>query len=240
MFEFKVGQAEQGMEWLDFIAAMTGSLAWPLAAVAIAMVFRSQIRTLIGRISEIGYGDAKATFARELDSAERKAEALPVALGEFVDASEARKGLEDEAVPESEDNPPDVLDAGAIAKAHMRNVLDHYGVESGRFAMLLDISPSAAVIDTWKSVERILARLAKRKQLVDSHGDVSGRRLIQRLLAEKYIEPEVADLALQLQKMRNDAVHGDDQSVTVADAIRFREIANQVTLALRRAMHAAM
>jgi hypothetical protein len=34
--------------WLDFIASLVGSVAWPLAAVVIAALFRSQIegRTL--------------------------------------------------------------------------------------------------------------------------------------------------------------------------------------------------
>lgn len=65
------------MSWLEFIASMTGSLAWPLAAVAIAAIFRSQISSLLRRLNELGWGDAKATFAKELDKAEETAGTLP-------------------------------------------------------------------------------------------------------------------------------------------------------------------
>lgn len=65
------------MSWLEFIASMTASLAWPLAAVVIAAIFRSQIGSLLRRLNELGWGDAKAKFAKELDKAEETAGTLP-------------------------------------------------------------------------------------------------------------------------------------------------------------------
>jgi hypothetical protein len=39
------------MDWLAFVASLVGSLAWPLAAVALAIVFRPQLEALFRRPS---------------------------------------------------------------------------------------------------------------------------------------------------------------------------------------------
>jgi len=69
------------MGWLDFIASMTGSLAWPIAFVVAVFAFRTQIRVLFSRINQIGFGDAKATFSNALDKVEEKVESLPEPKG---------------------------------------------------------------------------------------------------------------------------------------------------------------
>lgn len=65
MLELKVGKADDAMGWFEFISSMTGSLAWPIAAVVIALIFRSQIISLMQRLRELGFGDAKATFSEQ-------------------------------------------------------------------------------------------------------------------------------------------------------------------------------
>jgi hypothetical protein len=77
MLELKIGKAEDAMGWLEFVSSMTGSLAWPIAAVIIAGIFRKQITNLLQRLNELGWGDAKAKFTKELDKAEATAQELP-------------------------------------------------------------------------------------------------------------------------------------------------------------------
>lgn len=36
------------MSWLEFFATIIGSLAWPVAAVIVAVLFRKQLRALLG------------------------------------------------------------------------------------------------------------------------------------------------------------------------------------------------
>ena len=65
------------MNLLEFFASIIGSLAWPVSAAVIALIFRSQIKALFGRLEELGYGEWKLKLAKDLEEAEEAAEALP-------------------------------------------------------------------------------------------------------------------------------------------------------------------
>jgi hypothetical protein len=70
------------MDWKQFLASVIGSLAWPIAAVAIVYFFRNQIRVLIGHIEEIGAAGVKLKMAEKVEEA--------IDAGEVV---QAEKGL---------------------------------------------------------------------------------------------------------------------------------------------------
>lgn len=53
------------MDGLTFIAEMIKALAWPLAMVAIALIFRRQLRTLLTRMSKGRLGPAEFEFEFE-------------------------------------------------------------------------------------------------------------------------------------------------------------------------------
>lgn len=50
------------MDWLTFIAELTRALAWPLAAVLIAWMFRDQLKLLLGRVRKGKLGPAEFEF----------------------------------------------------------------------------------------------------------------------------------------------------------------------------------
>lgn len=77
MLKLEVGEAEQGMGWLEFIASVVGSVAWPIAAVAIAVLFRKQIAALLNKIRTLTLGDAVVDFSEKLDKVETAAETAP-------------------------------------------------------------------------------------------------------------------------------------------------------------------
>jgi hypothetical protein len=74
--------ADTGMGWLDFVASLVGSLAWPFAAVIIALVFHKQIATLLAKVKTLKWGDAAVDFTDKLDKAESEVDALSVPQGE--------------------------------------------------------------------------------------------------------------------------------------------------------------
>lgn len=225
------------MGTLDFIASVTASLAWPIAAFAIAFLLRNQIRGLLGRLNEIGFGDAKATFAKTLDSAERKAESLPP-------SPETLPGFEmlpvgDNATAElvEAEAGVDLTDKVAVDLAHRRLLMDRYGplgVESARFAALLAISPAAAMLDTFRSLERSLFRVVERLNVELPGKRASTSAMAYGLVNENIIPNDIAKLIVELQVMRNSAAHGSEPSEI--DAIRFREIANRVVRAISDTM----
>ena len=72
----KENVSETGMGVLDFIASLVGSLAWPLAAVIIALVFHKRIGLLLAKIRTLKWGEAAVDFTENLDKVESAAAAL--------------------------------------------------------------------------------------------------------------------------------------------------------------------
>lgn len=70
MLELKVGAVDRGMDWLDWTSSVISSLAWPVAAIIIAGLFRSQITSLLAKIRKLSWGDAAVDFTERLDKIE--------------------------------------------------------------------------------------------------------------------------------------------------------------------------
>ena len=49
MISLTVGPAGSGTDWLGWTASVLGALAWPLAALTIALIFRRPLLTLLAR-----------------------------------------------------------------------------------------------------------------------------------------------------------------------------------------------
>ena len=172
MVTVTVAKAAGSMLWLDRLVALAGALAWPLALVLVALLFRAQWIALLHRLDELRWGDKSARFSRRLDRLERAAPFPPV-------------------LPPPHEDEPDLALSG-----------DH-----ARFLQLLELSPSAAVLDAWARVEEGLARLARR-----GGSDALVRR----------VRGQVVELAA----LRAAATRGE--VVTVPDALRFRTAAKRV------------
>lgn len=76
MISLTVGQQDPGTDWLAWSASVMGALAWPLAALVIALIFRRHLLALLSRLDELSWGDKSARFARKLDSLESQAPPL--------------------------------------------------------------------------------------------------------------------------------------------------------------------
>lgn len=77
MISLTVGPAGSGTDWLGWTASVLGALAWPLAALTIALIFRRPLLTLLARLDELSWGDKSARFAQRLDRLESEAPPLP-------------------------------------------------------------------------------------------------------------------------------------------------------------------
>jgi hypothetical protein len=54
------------MDWLSFISNLVGSLAWPLALVAVVWLLRGELRGLVRRMEKARYKGAELTFTQEV------------------------------------------------------------------------------------------------------------------------------------------------------------------------------
>jgi hypothetical protein len=57
------------MDWLQFIASIIGSLAWPSVIIALLFILRRQIGGLALRMEELAFAGVKMTFARATSEA---------------------------------------------------------------------------------------------------------------------------------------------------------------------------
>lgn len=69
-------KAAAAMDWLTFIASIVGSLAWPIAAFAIAFMFRTQIIGLLERMRRLSLGGNAVEFAERLTAVEADAQGV--------------------------------------------------------------------------------------------------------------------------------------------------------------------
>lgn len=58
---------EGGMDILEFIASLTGSLAWPLALIAIFLALRKPLRDLLPFLQELKIREFEIEFGRRVD-----------------------------------------------------------------------------------------------------------------------------------------------------------------------------
>jgi len=54
------------MDWKQFIATMTGSLAWPVVVIVLLIVMRKHVGALADRLDEFSVGGAKLKFVQKL------------------------------------------------------------------------------------------------------------------------------------------------------------------------------
>lgn len=189
MLELKIGAAEKSMGWMELVASLVGSLAWPIAAVIIAAIFHKQIAALLAKIRKLNWGDASVELSEQLDKVENKARAIEAEVPQ-------------PALPAPEQEPPD-----------------------DRFQALLAISPSAAILDAWKQVERRLVSLGK-EQFGNEIKYTPPHKIAEKLAGNGVLMSSVVGMVEDLRMIRNEASHSKEVSVT--DALRFNQLALQV------------
>lgn len=190
MISLTVGPADAATDWLGWTASIVGALAWPLAALVIALIFRRPLLTLLARLDELSWGDKSARFAQRLDR------------------------LESEANP-----PPLEPDGPEIALSG-----DH-----ARFLKLLDLSPGAAVLNSWSGVEEALQTLALEHAVATPDASEAGRTLQRRGV----LPARTIGMIEEMRALRNAAAHA--QAISVSDALRFRNLAKGVLNEIRLA-----
>lgn len=58
------------MDWMQFVAAMTSSLAWPIAAIVLGLAIRGPLIGLLPKIRSLKYGDLQIDLEQQLREVE--------------------------------------------------------------------------------------------------------------------------------------------------------------------------
>lgn len=74
------------MSWLEFIAAMSSAIAWPLVVTLLGILFRQQIKLKLSQVKKIKAGDWEVEMGHELDKVREAIKAGPP-VKPVIDAS---------------------------------------------------------------------------------------------------------------------------------------------------------
>ena len=251
------------MDWLTFISSIFGQLlSWPVAILVIVLLFLRQIRELLPSLRHARFGDnVELNFGQQVEELEQKVEQaqLPKPKEEEpttsprteaeLQVNEAQRQLEEarrEAQQAAKEAQPVVAEAQqAVRKAEQqlaqkrreaRRQLEE-AQERQRLSMLrllADTHPSSAVLQAWREVEQEVMKLAERADIFPASRQRTSFNVFRALHSRDVIDPDVAAVADQLRRLRNEAAHGRNQDISSEDAKEYIDIAERIAEYLRR------
>lgn len=191
------------MDWLTFIASVIGNLAWPATLLAVVLTLRNPIAKLLPDLRKLKYKDLEVDFSKGLERVEKQ-------LDEVVPSVPAAIEQQPEVQPEP------------LPKTRKELV-----------AKIADLSPSAAILESWRNIERTLdfyfsSRGIKRP--------LSGQSIAGHLDYDPNFPRQLVSAYQELRLLRNKAVH-ERGAISAAHAREFDEQASRLALALIEAAH---
>lgn len=179
------------MDWLQLLASIIDSVAWPVTIVVTAYLLRYPLFELLPNLLLFKYKELEIRFGRGLERLEQ--------------------GLEQAPPPEQ-----------TSARSDSQILADE------SFDILAEISPSAAVLEAWTSIERTLGTVATQHNIEIRRGG-SVLYITRVLKSRGIISPRLANLLDELRDLRNVAAHPTgERQISLIEARRYKEIVDQV------------
>ncbi|WP_444944357.1 hypothetical protein ACJJIK_04565 [Microbulbifer sp. ZKSA006] len=183
---------------MDHLVKIIDSVVWPIAAIWLGYIFRSEVRTLLGRMSQFKYKDVEAKFEKQLVQAEVEATSLK---------EKPQKTWE---------------------QATTRGVLTQYE----QFKRIAQASPRAAILEAWLDVE-VAVFAAAEKAGLEVKAQSHTHQLANHLISLELIPKETLSVFNSLRKLRNQATHLPDFTLSEEEADRYLELALKVANTFR-------
>lgn len=199
------------MSGLEFASATIGQLIWPIVAVVIAFILRKPLRSLAGssRIKEVEAGP----------------NGVKLAFDYILDSAE-------EVAVERVDPTPDDPATGKPR--------DDSGVAFRKeMALLADVSPRAAVMESHARIETLLrSALLPVMQHVEPYGrrPVVMRDLTNFAVSVGIIDADEERILRDLSSLRNLVAHESDTVISRDDAMRYIDLAAEVVFRISRSL----
>jgi hypothetical protein len=189
---------------LNGFVSMINALAWPIATVGLALLFRRDVKSMIARIGHLKYRDVEVTFRDDLQKAEALARSIP---------SPPRVVLE----AESGSSAPKL--GGEIIGGHKPA-----SPIQGELDRLASLSPREAVLEAWSIVGQALikasSKLGDRRAPAPIRAEDASRYLIDR----GWLAGPEAQLVDRLRALRDKVAHTEEIAPSVDEARRFVEL----------------
>lgn len=187
------------MDAVTFASILLKTLfAWPVILLVIALIFKREFVKLIGRVSEINFGNGGAKF-REL---------LSDSSGTLLNAT--MSGDLSIEVPSSGKTINKVMGAEVVLPDE-----DEFSFTDGALA------PRAQIMMTWLTLEKEIIKFATLNGVAFESKRTPITKLLRILHDKGYINKPLFDVTMQLSSARNEAVHLSEKELTVSDYVAF-------------------
>jgi len=191
------------MDILAFVASIVGSLAWPVTVLIALILLRKQIIDLIPGIRRLKYKDLEVDFGKELEKIEKNVRTI-------------------EAPPPARMPLPAGMQPESLPKT-----------QAELLERLATLSPNAAILESWRNVERALDYYFKSRSV---ERPLSGQAIAGHLDYDPNFPPQLVSAYQELRLLRNKAAH-DRDDLTVDHAKKFSVLADKLIYALIEAAH---
>ena len=236
------------MDWLQFWSSIVSSLAWPVCAVLISLVFRKKLGELLAKITKLELpGGISTEFDRGLANVEQAAVAAVVSYTEAsethnvnatVDPLSANNDREVSAVSGRGERTTTHQDSAQLEPSDPK-IADPV-LQSSIFSNWwnsieeADVHPTGVVMESWKELESTIFRiastsLASGKILKFNIGDIL--TTVRRLTDAGVLSKAEATALQELRRLRNLAAHSTDP-LNPSDARKFARQARSLKDAL--------
>lgn len=213
------------MDYLQFVASMTSSLAWPLVVLCVVCVFRRAIVRMIPLLSEVELPGFSAKFGRELQLVEA---GVDEALATTIEPGSGTLTITGHAptVTQGEGVGPAVRGGIDVSEEPDTCSAEATVAEQAPDRMALLVNPTGVVMESWKTLESACRALAT--AVVPDNVKLSRRlsfnSLFKLLRANGIVSEIEFETIRRMYEMRNMVAH-TDQKISGEDAFRFQEAA---------------
>ncbi len=191
------------MDWLDFVASLVRSLAWPVALVVVVWLLRKEIQGLLQRLEKLRHKDTEATFFA------RKVEEIAERVSEEVGLGSGRESPPDGDKGEPSDQEEDARSGSALTM--LRDLVWAW-----------DEYPESTVLKSWEALERVLRERARQQGLRVADGEAFPV-LLSTMLQAGGVTRTQAELISDLSRLRND-VASEKTRADYESARRYRSL----------------
>jgi hypothetical protein len=179
------------MDWLQFIAAIVGHLAWPLVLISLAIILRNHIGSMADRLIELSFGGAKITLERKLEEGASIIKRAP--------RQEIYESIEPPSQKQKESDAPAVVDTPPKPTFPRR----HRTRDSLQGKALWEASAVGQIISGYEQVESVLFDIG------DTIGmdPAQASSVMHTLVNKGFVDKEIADLYGTMKDARNLVAH---------------------------------
>jgi len=187
------------MDWLNFLASLIDSLAWPAAVVIGILILRRALGYLIPDLKHLRYKDFELQFGKKLDDVRHHLESHP---------SETLQ-------------PPMPSAIQGVDEVSKTEYIPY-------FEIIAEVSPRAAIMEAWIGFEATAKSLVQKLDLQAPRRSMSLHSLIGALRHGELITQEELEALTMLRAIRNEILHGHDRRLSKEDAAEYARIITEM------------